>query len=70
MAQKAMDIIALNISTKDGYGVAGMNSWESAYLLSGVAMAEYTTGARHLQVSLQSTLEQVAGGIGHGDPNA
>jgi hypothetical protein len=66
-----MDIIAPNISArlKDiGYGVKGMDSWESAHLLSGVVMAEYTAGTSRLRDTLVQVFKQVAAGLGHGDP--
>jgi hypothetical protein len=73
MAQRAMDLITPNISARlgdIGYGVKGMDSWQSAHLLSSVAMAEYTTGTLRLQDTLPETFEQIAAGLGHGDPTS
>jgi hypothetical protein len=73
MAQRAIDLISPNISgrpTDIGYGILGMDSWKSAHVLSGVAMAEYTTGAARLQDTLPGVFQQVAAGLGHGDPTS
>jgi hypothetical protein len=73
MAQRAIDLITPNISTSledIGYGVKGMDSWESAHLLSGVAMAEFTSGTARLQDTLLEVFKQVATGLGHGDPTS
>jgi hypothetical protein len=73
MAQRAIDLITPNISGRledIGYGVRGINSWESAHLLSSVAMAEYTTGTVRLQDTLPEIFEKIAAGLGHGDPTS
>jgi hypothetical protein len=69
IAQRAMDLIAQNLSVSEGYGVKSLHCRDSAHVLCGVAMAEYTGGTVHLQDRLPDIFEQVAAGLGHGDPN-
>jgi hypothetical protein len=67
VSQRELDLIARNMSTSLGYGVSGLDCWQAAHVLSGVGMAEYTTGTKRLQDNVTNILELVAAGLGHKD---
>jgi hypothetical protein len=68
LAQQSIDfsVMAHNISTTLGYGTTGFDSWESAHILGGVAMADYAAGTRMWEQGLTQVFPPVMAGLGHG----
>jgi hypothetical protein len=67
IAQTAIDLLVQNISVSNGYGITGMNCWESAHVIGGMVMAEYTARTKRIEDEMTNLLETVAAGLGHGD---
>jgi hypothetical protein len=67
IAQNAIDLLVQNVSVSKGYGITGMDCWESAHVIGGMVMAEYTAGTNRLEDDMTKLLGTVAAGLGHGD---